>query len=258
MVSIMGGILREQYSIHSQLITLYRLGDTGGKIAVFLPGWRSQGSVWFPLMQALAIDGIGSVSIDLSGFGASPASKESMSVQNYADIVLELLEKLHLQDVTLVGHSFGGRVAIVCAAKHTPFVSRLVLVDSAGFVNRLPFFSFFLPIARVLFAPSYMQGLRRFIYRLLGAEDYIATPELTETFKRVIAEDLTNEMKKINIPTLLVWGQNDQDTPMSYAHRMQKLIPNSQLVLLPRAGHFSFVDDTKSVNTVLRHFVIPQ
>ena len=70
----------------------------------------------------------------------------------------------------------------------------------------------------------------------------MATPEMRPTFLSVINEDLTEDMKKIKIPTLIIWGEDDDITPIEFGKRMNSLIPNSKFLILPRAGHFSFLD----------------
>lgn len=218
-----------------------------GPVFLFLHGWRSNKEAWNGVLRRLREEGVRGrfFALDLPGFGASEAPLAPWSVGNYAEIVVEWMQKLGLSSATVCGHSFGGRVSIVLASRFSEVVDRLVLVDAAGFVNRSlrvrivkALSRFVHPIMRL----SIMQSLRRALYRRLGAEDAVSTPHLAETFRRVISEDLSEDMRRIDCPTLLIWGEHDVETPPLFAKRMAELIPNTKTVLLPGAGHFSFVD----------------
>ncbi len=131
------------------------------------------------------------------------------------------------------------------AASHPEIINKLVLVDSAGFAmndSKKSFMSVGAKIAKPFFKPKFMHGLRKKIYQKIGAEDYLATPELQKTFINVVNEDLSVDMAKIKCPTLIINGENDKDTPIAFGDLMQSIIPNSNFVILPNAGHFSFLD----------------
>ncbi len=100
-----------------------------------------------------------------------------------------------------------------------------------------------------------MQGARRKIYKIIGSDDYVATPRLTETFIKVKNEDLTEDIKKISCPTLIVFGENDTETPSSFGEKMHSLIANSTLQILPNAGHFSFLDQPEKFEKLLTDFI---
>ena len=100
-----------------------------------------------------------------------------------------------------------------------------------------------------------MQGLRKKIYRGLGAEDYLATPELQQTFVNIVSEDLSADMAKIKCPTLIVTGADDNDTPTEFGDLMKSIIPNSQFIILPQAGHFSFLDQPEKFVNELNKFI---
>jgi pimeloyl-ACP methyl ester carboxylesterase len=100
-----------------------------------------------------------------------------------------------------------------------------------------------------------MQGLRKKIYQKIGAEDYLATPELQKTFVNVTSEDLSEDMKKIQMPTLIISGENDKVTPPTYGELMKFLIKDSKIVILKNAGHFSFLDRPGKFAEELSRFV---
>ncbi len=246
--------------INDHLINYYLLqsAEQPSGVILFLHGWRSEGAVWLPLMERLAGLGGGSYSIDLPGFGKSRAPTSPWHVSDYANVVQSFIEKLGLKSVTLVGHSFGGRVAIKLAATHPDAIGKLILVSSAGIraeprMKTLKFVA--AKILKPFFAPTFMQPLRRKLYALIGAEDYILTPKLQQTFRNVASEDLIPFLPRIQADTLIIWGKKDRVTRLNFAQRMARAIPRSRLVILPGAGHFSFLDQPEEFFQAVTEFL---
>lgn len=275
--------MQEQIVVKRQLISYLHWGHNNShRILLFLHGWRSNKEVWNQIVFRIKDFGFEIYVLDLPGFGGSPAPREAWSIGDYAEIVKGFIEELGLKNVIVVGHSFGGRVAIKLAAmlKTTPtftspaspagefeapllfkeeIIEKLVLVDSAGLAisqKKRMLMRLAAKIAKPFFRPKFTQPLRKKIYQVMGAEDYVTTPELQETFKKIINEDLTIELKRIEIPTLIIWGKNDKETPVSFGEKMHSLIHNSQFIILPDAGHFSFVDKPEEFMKVLNDFVL--
>ncbi len=278
-----------QIVVNGQLISFlanYENNKQAQISLVFLHGWRSRKEVWSPVIQKLLVMNyqLSVYSMDLPGFGGSQWSQPlpnpplkrggktaGMTVGDYAEVAKGFIEKLELKNVVLVGHSFGGRVGIKLAAMYPQLLSKLVLVDSAGFAisqNKKSAMNFAAKIAKPFFAPKFMQGLRKKIYQKIGAEDYLATPQLQKTFVNVVGEDLTSDMQKINCPTLIIFGENDKETPPSTGLKMQILInsiPSSdgmalshdraKFQILTRAGHFSFLDEPEEFVKNLIEFI---
>ena len=97
------------------------------------------------------------------------------------------------------------------------------------------------------------------IRRRVASEDWLNAPEaLRATFRLVLAEDLSPHLEQIAAPVLLVWGDGDEDTPLWMGHRMEELIPDSGLVVLPGAGHYSYADSPGRFAQVSRHFLCHQ
>ena len=247
--------------INNQLVVYARFGESNGRTPLlFLHGWRSQKEVWLPIVnhQITKSPNHSIYALDLPGFGSSPAPKVAWAVGDYAEIVKGFIQKLGLNNVIIIGHSFGGRVGIKLAARHSKLISKLVLVDSAGFVDertKKRAMELMAKLAKPFFLPKFMQGLRRKIYKYIGADDYVATPWLTETFVKVKNEDLSEEMKKISCPTFLIWGENDTDTPVGFGQRMHALISNSKFLILKNAGHFGFLDKPEEFVSALFEFI---
>lgn len=248
----------ERKSIAVGRSVLSYLSAGKGDAVVFLHGWRSEAAVWKPAMEALAEAGYAVYAPDLPGFGNSELPPHAFSVGDYTNAVSSFVRKLDIGEAVIVGHSFGGRIGIMLAATSPELVSKLVLVDAAGIrkasVHR-KLAKLGAKIVKPLFSYGFAQPLRRKIYAMLGADDYLATPALQETFTRVINEDLSSFLPKINQETLIFWGGKDTDTPPSYATTMKKTIPHATLEIVPEAGHFSFLDAPERFLASLKEFI---
>src|SRR3989344_3443172 len=209
--------------------------DPAAQTVVFLHGWRSEAAVWRPVMDRLGRR-YRQFALDLPGFGKS--------------------EKL--KKIVVVGHSFGGRVVIKLSALEPDIVEKLILVDSAGFRLHGKRNAVLRIVAKMLKPFFMIPGLRTLrlpIYRVMGAEDYLATPELRETFLNVINEDLTALLGYVRQETLIVWGGRDEDTPLMLAMWLKEHIPHSDLVIFHNAGHFSFLDEPDKFVGTVRDFL---
>lgn len=251
--------MNQQVVVLDTLVSFFSLNaQSDGTPLVFLHGWRSEKQVWQGIVERLEVLGRPIYALDLPGFGASALPKTEYGLSNYALVVGEFLQKKQLSPAVVIGHSFGGRVAIRLAAEHPELVKRLVLADSAGF--KMPqakktLLNAAAKLVRPLFRLSGLQGVRKKIYESLGAEDYLATPQLQRTFVRVINEDLSAEMQKIACPTLIVYGEADTATPPEFGRRMQSLIAGSRLEILSSAGHYSFLDQPEKFSQLISQFI---
>jgi pimeloyl-ACP methyl ester carboxylesterase len=253
--------MNKQIVIGNLLISYNETAGEGGsaKTLLFLHGWRSDREVWAKIVSQLSAVSCQLIAMDLPGFGQSQVPSRPMAVGDYANIVAEFIKKLELKNVVIVGHSFGGRVGIKLSSVYPELISKLVLVDSAGFpmpAGKKSLMRIVAKIVKPIFRPRMMQGLRKKIYRQIGAEDYLATPELQKTFVSITSEDLSADLKKIQAPTLIINGENDKDTPVEFGQRMNFLIPNSKLQILKNAGHFSFLDQPGEFVAMLKSFIV--
>jgi pimeloyl-ACP methyl ester carboxylesterase len=186
-------------------------------------------------------------------------------VDAYARFMIQFLDELAVDRAHLVGHSHGGRVSIALAADAQDRVGRLLLVDSAGlrpkrgwkYRRRVAVAKFGRLIAMLGGAPG--RRLQERMRARVASRDYLEASEtMRGTFRAVIATDLSDRLARIGAPTLLVWGDRDDDTPLWMAHRMEELIPDAGLVILEGAGHYSYADAPGQFRAVARRFLLEQ
>jgi len=211
-----------------------------------LHGWGSSSERWTGVIERLSGAGYDVLAPDLPGFGQSPPPSVPWNVEEYAAWASQFLQSLDVQPLLMIGHSFGGRVAIRLLQQN-PSVSRgLVLCASSGLKHpktlkqqaaylaaKAGNFIFSLP------GLSALRNLaRRTLYRSIGEYDYYRTDGIMrETFQLVNEHDLAPGLETFAHPTLILWGDQDKTTPLADAHRFHALIPHSRLEILPGAAH---------------------
>ena len=228
-----------------------------GPAVLVLEGWGTNTDVYAPISRILR-EKYTVYTLDFPGFGKSEEPKIAWDVSAYADFTAAFISSLGIENLSLVGHSFGGRVIFKLYEKEQPFtVERIVLIDSAGVK---PPDTFRKKIRRV----KYKLG-RRFLQIVAPKEvekdrlahssaDYrAASPMMREVLKKTVSEDLSHLFPKVDAPTLLVWGRADTATPLSDAQKMEKSIPDAGLVVL-KGGHYSFLESPVVFENVMRSF----
>jgi pimeloyl-ACP methyl ester carboxylesterase len=240
--------------------TRCRTVGTGPEVLV-LHGWGASieavGSIVSALEPTCTVH-----AVDLPGFGRSGLPPGPWGVQEYSDWTCALLAALGLERVSIVGHSHGGRIAIHLAAHHPVLVDKLVLVDAAG-IRAPRTFRWYRRVAIAKLAKHVLNRLgspgRALSGRLVGrtaSGDYSATAEvLRPTFNRLVSADLTALLPQVRASTLLIWGENDEDTPLRDGETMQRLIPDAGLVVFEGAGHFAYADQPQRFARIARHFL---
>jgi pimeloyl-ACP methyl ester carboxylesterase len=200
--------------------------------------------------------------LDLPGFGQSDSPPTAWGAHDYAALVERFLNAVGLLRVSVVGHSFGGRIGIVLAAEYSDRVDKLVLIDSAGVRPRRGA-RYYLRVGTVKTAKllrrvggAWGTALHARIVRFVASSDYLAVNDvLRPTFVRVVNEDLRQLLPRLAPPTLLLWGSNDRETPLAHAKTMERLIPDAGLVVWEGAGHYSYLDEPVRSGRVLRQFL---
>ena len=239
-------------------------GAPGDLPIVVLHGWGAHIEAVASILTAL--DGASDlIALDLPGFGESDPPDQAWDVDAYARFMIDFLDELAVDRAHLVGHSHGGRVSIALAADAQDRVGRLLLVDSAGlrpkrgwkYRRRVAVAKFGRLIAMLGGAPG--RRLQERMRARVASRDYLEASEtMRGTFRAVIATDLSDRLARIGAPTLLVWGDRDDDTPLWMAHRMEELIPDAGLVILEGAGHYSYADAPGQFRAVARRFLLEQ
>lgn len=204
--------------------------------------------------------------LDFPGQGnGSEEPKTPWGVPEYAEMVKEFINKLKINKPHVIAHSFGGRVAIYLTSKYQDLFNKIVLVDAAGVKPKvsikkkfkIAMFKCGKAIIKITSPKNkYQDKLNKFRSKF-ASSDYsaIKSDVMRQTFSKVVSLDLTKNLKKIKNSTLLMWGENDNDTPLYMAKIMEKNIEDSGLVILKNAGHFSYIDARDNFNIIVDNFL---
>jgi len=230
------------------LDTHYTLEGEGPTVAL-LHGWGMSGQSLEPLAAVLRPE-FQVLTPDLPGFGWSDPPPAAWGSAEYAAHVLGLLDRLGIQRPAVLGHSNGGRVAIRLALQAPGRVGRLVLVASAGVRRRRgPRDHARLAVTRLLKGLAALPGLARLARPLgarwaarVGSRDYKAAGRMRPTLVRLVNEDLAPLLPEIQAPTLLLWGDRDEEVRREAVLTMASRIRGARLLVFPGAGHFPFLD----------------
>ncbi len=234
-----------------------------GKDVLILHGWGANIQAVLPIHNYLK-DRFRVFTLDLPGFGKSHKPHKAWGTNNYADIIKKFIDRMKMKDIILIGHSHGGRVSIVLGSKYCDIFNKIILVDSAGIIPKrsmqyyLKVYTFktLKNIYNLLFFWTDKQKRMEKFYRKFGSSDYKnANGVMRKTLVKVVNEDFTHLLNKIKVPTLLIWGRDDEDTPVYMGEIMEKKIEDSGLVVLDNAGHYSYIDQYNSFKRIIDKFL---
>ncbi|MCM1121980.1 MAG: alpha/beta hydrolase [Eubacterium sp.] len=245
-------------------ITVNYIDEGEGEVILLLHGWGANITLYAGMIQVLQRNHR-VIALDMPGFGRTQEPSEPWCVDDYVDFVLKFIDSFGISKLSVVVHSFGGRVFFkMNARENIPFtIEKAVLIDSAGILPKKSLWQKVslrcYKIGRAVMStrvlhflyPDAVDNMRR----KRGSADYNnATPTMRATLVKVVNEDLEPLMHLVKCPTLLIWGDRDTATPLSDAKRMEELIPDAGLVVCEGAGHFSFAEQAPKVHGALMAF----
>jgi pimeloyl-ACP methyl ester carboxylesterase len=237
------------------ILTSYERVGTGKKTLLILHGWQRSLQEWLPVAHNFAEE-YTIILLDLPGFGNTPHPDSTFSIYDYATFVEHFLEKLGMKHVTLVGHSFGGRIGIVLAAKHN-ILEKLILVDSAAVEKKSLFIQTRIVLNKLavlpfkLLFPSSVEKLKN----RFGSDDYQAADNMRDIFIKTVNEDLSPLLKKIDVPTFVIWGEKDTIRPITEGKFIKKNIPGAKLRVVWGAGHSPYLEKRKDFIEIVQEML---
>ncbi len=236
--------------------------EGAGYPVVLLHGWGASSTLFKPVIDALAHK-FTFIAPDFPGFGATPPPPTAWAVREYAEWLTHVLDEQQIACAHMLGHSFGGRVAIYLASQQPHRINKLVLTDSAGikpsrtwkYHVQVGTFKTLRWLTQRPFVPTRVRAKAEEQLKKRGSSDYqAAAGTVRSSLVRVVNEDLRTFMPHIQAPTLLLWGEQDEDTPLADAKIMEKLIPDAGLVVFEGAGHYAYLEQVARFCTVIETF----
>lgn len=253
--------------------------DQGNKpVMVFVHGWGGSLRYWRSTAQALS-DRFDCLLYDLPGFGQSPtASNFNYDLENYAEDLKELLDKLNLPKVYLNSHSMGASIAAIFASNYPERVEKLILTCNGIFTyNKLAFETFYLfggyvvkfryhwfkqiPgldrlfMARFLHRPIPKSDRLDFLEDFLLANQQAALGTIYTSVSKQAVEIMPQKFAHLSIPTLLISGEKDIIIPANLGRQAAELNPIITYVEIPQTAHFPMLEDSVSYLQTVRDFL---
>lgn len=250
-----------KYTSLQNINTRYYDSEKGDTAVLFLHGWGAPLETYQSIFSQ--IEGkYRVIAPETPGCGKTGEPPEGWNVDKYVSFVLDFCKSLGIKSVVLMGHSFGVRLIIKLLALHSENLEcqKAVIIDGAGIVPKRSFsyyckvYSYKLckkiiatKIGSFFFLPLWEERKRN-----IGSKDYAGASDIMKhTLSLVVNEDLKHLMPKINAEVYLIWGENDDDTPLSDGKSMESLIPKSGLSIIQNAGHYPFLENPGAFFSVL-------
>ena len=231
-------------------VNYIQYGNPKGKDIILLHGWGQN----IKMMKTIGdkLEDYHITILDFPGFGESDEPKTALTIYDYEEILEELLSDLKIRNPIVMGHSFGGRVAIVYASRNK--VEKLVLFGAPCIRNERK--STKEKVLKGLKKLPGMNGIGDYMKKFIGSDDYRnASPVMRETLVNTVNEDLTECAKKIEAPTLLIWGTLDTAAPIEDAKRLEGLLIDGALIELPGCTHYAYLEALPQVINILNNFL---
>ena len=213
---------------------------------LFLHGWGGSTKSFDFVVRQLRFN-YKAIFIDFPPFGKSDEPNVAYTLFDYVDLVCIVLKKLNISKPIVVGHSFGGRIAIVLSAMER--TNMLVLVSSAGIKVRR----------------SLKYYIKIYLYKLCkklkiklntGSKDYNnLSKTMQQTLINIVNKNLDTYAKTVNVPTLIFWGKKDKETKPYMAYKLSRYIKKSELIIIKNAGHFSYIQEYDMFIKTLNYFI---
>jgi len=226
----------------------YELYGEGKDTIILLHGWGQNIEMMKPIGDKMQFNHQILI-IDLPGHGLSDDPDFAWTLYDY----VEMLQELKLKKVVLVGHSFGGKISLLYASMYT--VEKVVVFGSP-YKKKIQKDSFKLKILKTLKKIPGINKLEDFAKQHIGSTDYKnASKVMREVLVNHVNLDITEEVKKIKSPLLIVWGTNDQAVPITDAYELEKLVPGSGLVVYQNCTHYAYLENLGQTINVLKSFL---
>lgn len=228
-----------------------------GRPILLLHGWGDS-SATFKKLSGELDDTFRILALDLPGFGGSQKPDKGWELNDYTNFLVHWLKKIEVEKIHgVIGHSNGGAIAIYALATDKLQANKLVLLSSAGIRIPRKAIKSVAKVGKVLTSPlpgSIKSRIRKRFYGSIDSEALIL-PQMEETFRKIVSHDVLADAAKITIPTLIIYGENDTDTPPDYGDKFHAAIKNSRLKIVENAGHFVHHDQTAEVNKTILEFL---
>ena len=233
-------------------INYINYGKKDGETVVLLHGWGQNIQMMKPIGDNIS-SFCNVIIIDLPGYGLSDEPTYAWSVYDYVQILKKLLDKLKVTNPILIGHSFGGKISLLYASMYD--VKKLVLFGSP-FKKEVKKMSLKVKVLKALKKVPGLNKLEGFAKKHIGSTDYRnASPIMREILVGTVNLDIEKEVSKITCPTIIIWGDLDEAVPLERAYELEKLIPDSAVIVYEGCTHYAYLERINQTISILQNFI---
>lgn len=231
-------------------------------ILIILPGWGGSRETWADFV-VIAKECFDVHVIDLPCFGSEPCPPDVWGLEEYAQFVKDTIAKTTNRPIVLLGHSFGGQVAASVVAANPAIVDMLILTGAAIYRKKRPIKNFFFGAAAKMgksvfslpILSSFRDAATKLLYRVAHS-DYAETSGMArEIYKKITRQDVSHLLPKIAVSTLVVWGENDAQTPIRFGKKIARGIPNATFIMVKNGTHGLHHETKKELLETIVNFV---
>lgn len=238
--------------INSTDINYVTYGNEKGKNIVLLHGWGQNISMMEPVGNAFQNDYRVTI-IDLPGYGESSEPTYTWQVEDYVNAIKELLDYLKIDNPILIGHSFGGKISLLYASKYN--VNKLILFASP-FKKGKSTKTLKVKVLKALKKVPLVNKLEGFAKKHIGSDDY---RNASDTMRKILVDtvnlDISENVKSIKCPTIIIWGTLDEAVPVEDAYVLEKLIKDAGLIIYEGCTHYAYLERLGQTISVIDCFI---
>lgn len=233
-------------------INYIRYGNIKKDTIVLLHGWGQNIQMMKPIGDAFQ-NNFDIVIFDLPGYGESEEPTYPWTVKDYVECIKKCLDELKVKNPILIGHSFGGKISLLYSSMYS--VKKLILFGSP-FKKEITKESLKLKTLRQLKKVPGLNKLENFAKKHIGSSDY---RNASVTMRKILVEtvnlDITEDVKKIKCPTLIIWGDLDDQVPLERAYELENLIEDAGVVVYEGCTHYAYLERLNQTLNVINSFI---
>lgn len=228
---------------------------------IILHGWKLESSSYKDLASLLKKNGHTTFVWDLPGFGKEELPFEDFTLSDYVDFVIGKMDKEKIEKAIFIGHSFGGRVALLLSSEHPSRVEKIILtgvpvINNTSLVKQIQFKVAKLGKAFLSIMPFFVQEFfRKVLYHVIGEYDYYNAGKLESVFKNITSVDLLPYFNNAKMPIICVWGTQDLIVPISVMNKMKRIKPEITCIRLEELGHSPLRDNPEIYYKAIENYI---
>ena len=235
------------------LSTYYERSGRKGKQVLLLHGW-GQNTKMMEYIATFLANHFRVYNLDFPGFGQSQEPNSAWGCQDYTDFLHDFCLKNKIDNPIIIAHSFGCRIALRYAYQYGAL--KMVLTGAAGIRDKRTISWYIKTYSYKLVKKILPKSLVKSYQNKVGSQDYKnSSGVMRQTFVKVVNDDVTDILPNVETETLLVFGENDDATPIAKGKMMEKLMPNATLVVFENDDHYAYFHQADRFNRVLDAFL---